>query len=339
MLGRHRLLTVGTPLLLTSLLFGMIVLVLQNEDTAVASPQAQATATFRPTRTPLPATPTGEPEETLTGTQQITGTPTVEAVTPTLEITPTGTVTATPAVTSTEALTAPVTPTATALAPIFTFTQTVDITTERTLTVRGVGQATADPDQAHVRVGFSTQSSSPREAVDETNDQMEEIIAALQEAGVDEGDIQTTQFNIFARRPEPRPETEPAEEIQYEVIQEVSVLIRDIDNAGEILQTAIDAGANRLSDLRFSISDTSPLERQARVAAMTDAYRRAQDFAALADVELAGVITINERAGGGAPRFVEEVAFGAGDAEAVVRPGQLSVTSEVEVTFAVVVEF
>lgn len=334
-----RTLLIVIPLLVAAGLLGAIVLFVGNNTSAAAAPLAQATSTFRPTRTPLAETPTITDTEEVTGTStaEVTGTvePTDEDIDAT-QVTPTATVTATPVGTDTETLT--VTATLPPLEAVFQITPTGEITNERTLTVRGTGQASADPDQARVRIGYSTQMTSAQDAVTQVNDQMEEIIAALQDAGVDEDDIQTTQFNIFSQQPEPRPDvsTTADEETQYEVVQEVSVLIRDRDETGEILDAAISAGANRLSDFRFTLSETAALEQQARVEAMEDVYLRAQQFATLADVELAGVVSIRELNGSG-PIVLEadEAARAVGAGGAPVHAGQLSVTTQVEVVFAI----
>lgn len=323
------------PLLIAIGMIGTVVFFVGNNAPATAAPLAQATATFRPTRTPLAETPT------VTDTEEVTSTSTAEATSTaevTDEVTATATVTATPTVTETEAPTVTATPTATvtALEPVFQITGTGEVTNERTLTVQGSGQASADPDQARVRIGYSTQMTSAQEAVTEVNGQMEDIINALQDAGVAEDDIQTTQFNIISQQPEPQPDlsTTADQQTQYEVVQEVSVVIRDIDAAGEILDAAITAGANRLSDFRFTLSETTALEQQARVGAMEDAYLRAQQFATLADVELVGVVSIHELGGGG-PIVLEAAARAADASGAPVQAGQLSVTTQVEVVFAI----
>lgn len=330
---RKTLVTI-VPIFIAISMIGTVVLFVGNNASATAAPMAQATSTFRPTRTPPAAT------ATVTATEEVTATPTTEItatveVTDTegVEVTATATVTATPAVTATAAQTATVTP----LEPVFQITETGDVTSERTLTVQGSGQVSADADEARVRIGYSVQMTSAQEAVTEVNAQMEDIIGALQDAGVDEQDIQTTQFNIFTRQPEPGPDQSTADQpTQYEVVQEVSVIIRDIDAAGEILDAAISAGANLVSDFRFALSETTGLERQARVAAMQDAYLRAQQFATLADVELAGVVSIRELGGGG-PVLVEyeQAAQAAGAGGPPIQAGQLSVTTQVEVVFAI----
>lgn len=300
---------------------------------ALAAPVAQATATptFRPTRTPLPTTPTAVITTTGAITSQEAIEPSASPVLTTAVASPEITV-----ITASETITP--TPTFT-LTPVIPLTGTVETTSERTLTVQGFGEVQASPDRATITLGVVTLNASAAEAVDENNAAMTNVLEALLEAGIAEEDIRTIEFSIY---PEEQPverapldlENEtPTPQIRYRVVNRVAVVVREIERVGDVLDAALEAGANTVGGISFGVSNAKDLERQARAAAMQDAYQRASDLATLANVELVGVLTIREQSAG-RPIIIEQAAFA--EARSVpIQSGQLSFTYGVEVVFLI----
>jgi len=218
-------------------------------------------------------------------------------------------------------------------------TETVETTSERTLTVQGLGEVQASPDMATIILGVMTLNASAADAVDENNATMTNMLEALLKAGIAEEDIRTIEFSIY---PEEQPveraaldlESEvPTPQIRYRVVNRVAVVVREIERVGDVLDAAIEAGANTVGGISFGVSNAKELERQARAAAMQDAYQRASDLARLANVELVGVLIIREQSAG-RPILVEQVAFA--EARSVpIQSGQLSFTYGVEVVFLI----
>jgi len=64
----------------------------------------------------------------------------------------------------------------------------------RNITVVGVGKVSVRPDVATVAVGVEIKASTVSEAKAEVDARMATVVAALQELGIAEEDIQTSQF-------------------------------------------------------------------------------------------------------------------------------------------------
>lgn len=255
---------------------------------------------------------------------QATPSPTVQAAnTPTPAATPRGT---------------QITPTA-QITQVIPLTPTGELDTQRTITVVGEGRVEAEPDQAQVTVGVETTAATIQEAVEENFQQMEDVIDALIDQGVAQRNIQTTNLNIFIESLPPEPELLATEEMtptqRPRVIQQVSVTVTDLDNLGEVLGAALDAGANNIFGVNFILSDRQTLQQEARIEAMQDAWNTAQTLADLAGVELAGVVSISEGAVGPGPFPQVAVAEGLGGGGPPIQPGQLTFTRQVQVTFAI----
>ncbi len=74
----------------------------------------------------------------------------------------------------------------------------------RTITVSGEGKVKVKPDTASISAGVVTEAETAREALNKNNDQMQEVMAGMREAGIAEDDLQTAQFSVspvYSRMP------------------------------------------------------------------------------------------------------------------------------------------
>ncbi|MFN4293950.1 MAG: SIMPL domain-containing protein [Thermoflexales bacterium] len=205
----------------------------------------------------------------------------------------------------------------------------------RTVTVAGVGRATASPDIARVTVGVDIVNARLSVALTEANRKMAAIMAALEKAGVAKKDIQTAEFNVFPQQA--YGPSGPGPITGYRVINTVRVTVRNLDNTGAVLDAAINAGANSIQGLVFTIEDAKAIEEKARKDAMADAKAKATTLAGEAGAKVGRALTISEvtSSGGPAPVFVAAQAaegFGGG---ASIAPGTQDVVIQVQVTYEI----
>jgi len=209
----------------------------------------------------------------------------------------------------------------------------------RSITVVGEGKASVSPDVAEANIGVEVLAPTVKEATEEAKERMTAIVAALQEAGIAEKDIQTSNYSIyFERYPEIRPmvEAEPLEaEGSYRVSDMVRVKIRNLDRIGTVLDKVIEAGANNVYGVNFTVDDPSEVRSEARGKAIADARAKAQELAGLNGVDLGEVLQISEVIGGSfstvGMSLVREYAGGAGP----ISPGELEFSVQIQVTYAI----
>jgi uncharacterized protein YggE len=204
----------------------------------------------------------------------------------------------------------------------------------RTITVVGQGRVSLRPDVATLNLGAEARANSVSEAKSEVDAQMEAIMAALEEAGIADKDIRTAHYGIhFEREPGPalREGGNDGAQGAYIVSSMVEVTIRDVDRAGQVLDAVVQAGANQVYGVNFTVSDESAWQSQARAEAMADARSRAQELAELAELELGEVLSVSEVVGGMAVPMLAERAMGSGG----FAPGELELGTQIQVVFAV----
>jgi uncharacterized protein YggE len=209
---------------------------------------------------------------------------------------------------------------------------------EKTIVVTGQGQAYGEPDVANVSLGVSVTDSDVGQAVARANQVMADITSALGGAGIDPKDVQTTNYNVWPQQQIDRTTGEPTGQTTYHVDSSLQVKVRQIDKAGQVIKTALDAGANSVNGLSFGIDDPKPLESQARTAAIDDARQRAGELADSLGVSVGDPVQVSESTSGGiVPRVASaEAAQGLGGGAVPISTGQLSVTVQVNVTFELV---
>ncbi|MFO8064125.1 MAG: SIMPL domain-containing protein [Spirochaetia bacterium] len=222
-----------------------------------------------------------------------------------------------------------------------------------TVTVVGRGEVTAVPDQATITVGVQVFDEDAQAASAELSDRMDAVVAALQEAGVPEEHIRTTNYSIFFERDreaERRPERDGVQDGDggpagggspgdggrpagtYRVQNMVRVLISEVDRAATIVDTAIEAGANQMHGIRFSLSDPASLDGEALTRAMDHARDRAETLAEAGGQSLGTIIEITESSSGSSGGF-EVRQMDAGMGGGPVQPGEARHTARVRVTY------
>jgi uncharacterized protein YggE len=205
----------------------------------------------------------------------------------------------------------------------------------QTITVVGQGSARIEPDIARVSIGVETSAETVAEAVTENEVKMESILAALVELGIKEEDIQTMHYSIqIERYPEPRVVSAEPEEAKptYRVSNMANVTIRDLDMVGDVLDSVVEAGANNIWGVSFSVDDPEAAQAEARANAIENAGTRAADLATLSGVELGPVMSISEIVGGGPTPMglgVERAMAGAGP----ISPGEVEVNYQIQVVY------
>jgi hypothetical protein len=206
------------------------------------------------------------------------------------------------------------------------------------ISVSGTGSVTVPPDIARIEIGVEITARTVAEARGQAADAMDAVMASLSDNGVDEADVKTRSFNIYPQynyRDERAPEI-----VGFMVNNQVTVTIREIDDASTILDEAIEAGGDlvRVSGITFTVDEPDQFLDEARELAVADARSRAETLADAAGVSLGKVRTISESASSFPEQrfFLQEAAFdGAGGAASPISPGEQDLSVNVSVVFEV----
>lgn len=162
---------------------------------------------------------------------------------------------------------------------------------QRTLTVNGVGMVTVTPDIAYVSIGVQTEDPSAGSAVRANNTTAQAVIRAIKSFGVEDKDITTTNFSLWLN--ERYDDKGNVVEKTYMAQNTVQVKVRKLDILGDLLDAAIQAGANSIYGVSFDVEDRNAAINQARVLAVESARKQAEELAKAAGVTLGEVQSIS----------------------------------------------
>ena len=163
----------------------------------------------------------------------------------------------------------------------------------RTISVSGIGEVSAEPDMATIQIGVNTKADTAQAALDANSAATAKAIATLKKTGIADKDLQTSTISLY---PDYRYDQEDREQklVGFRATNSLTVKIRDLDNAGKVLEAAVGSGANQVQGLSFGFEDPKPLVNDARRKAVEDARAKAELYAAAAGVKLGDVLVIGE---------------------------------------------
>lgn len=211
-----------------------------------------------------------------------------------------------------------------------------DIT--RTISVNGTGVVKLDPDTASISLGVVSNNESLETAQQEVAEALTAVSESLADAGIAAEDITTNSYSVYPVAEYDRDGNYVGVE-RYEVSSGLTVVVRDIESVGTVLDGAVKAGANNVWGISFYVDDPSSAASQARQAAVEDARTKADELATAGGMVVVNVISITETYAPDATARQYDMPASAEMASDTARlaipvsPGQSEVRVEVNVVF------
>lgn len=207
----------------------------------------------------------------------------------------------------------------------------------RILSVNGNAQVILAPDIAYVSIGVHSEAKTATEAVANNNAQTQAVIDAIKAQGVDAKDIQTTNFSVYQQ--EKFAPTGESLGTFFMADNTVYVTMHDITKIGDILDSAISAGANNIYGISFDVQNKEAALATGRDQAMADAQAQAEQLAKAAGATLGDVQSISYYSNAPSPIYYDnKVAAPAGvggGGSVPISSGQLTLTVSVSVVYGI----
>lgn len=170
----------------------------------------------------------------------------------------------------------------------------------RTVSVNGYAELTAEPDRARIQMSVEERAPELRAARDAVVDVTRRFLAFCKTLKIDERRISTTGLNINPVYVQDRTRQDGSMKLEgYIVSRELQVELHDLEKIGELIEGAVDAGANRVSPPFLYSSKQRQLHRDALAAAARDARANAEVLAGAMGVRVGEPMQIS--ADGGIP--------------------------------------
>lgn len=211
------------------------------------------------------------------------------------------------------------------------------------ISARGIGEAIATPDIA--TFSFTVREKAPKveDAKNAMSEKANKAIAFLKEKGIEEKDIKT---EAYYSSPSYAPSVcgpyscPPSKVDGYEVSETISVKVRDVAKAGDLLSGIANFSITEVSGISFTVDDMETLRAEAKADAIAKARADAEATAKNLGVRLGRVTSFYEDGpyqpyydyGMGGDMAVKAEARNAAPS---IQPGEEKVTSTVSITFEI----
>ncbi len=199
----------------------------------------------------------------------------------------------------------------------------------------GAGKISIEPDIAYISLGVQTKNKESAQAAKENSALMNKILEAVKAEGIKDDELETSAYNI-----EPQYQYGDGKSTLdgYLVTNTIKITINDLSKVSTVLDLAVSAGANQVSNVVYAVKNQRQFYQQALEIAVKDARQKAEVMAKAADVkgELKPVKII-ESYQGVSPIYREMAdlkSYAAVDRGTEIMPGSLEITALVEVYFS-----
>lgn len=157
--------------------------------------------------------------------------------------------------------------------------------------VSAIGETKVTPDRATIQISVQTRAATAAAAASENARRSRRVLAALRSLGLASDQLSTTNYNVS-------PEYQYGQNraptvIGYTATNTVVAELRDLRHVGPAIDTAIASGANLISSLQFSASNTDAARRSAIASAVATARADAEAAARAARGTLGELVSLS----------------------------------------------
>lgn len=147
-----------------------------------------------------------------------------------------------------------------------------DVQEERKITVIGTSTVYATPDVAIVSFAIVSQDKNLSNAKQKNDNTLKKINSIFDGYKIEQKNITLGRLNI---NPRYSYRHEPAEFLYYEITQDISISIEDLNNYEPFLTDILNSGIDRIYNVEFSVKDIKKYKTDARIAAVKAAEEKA----------------------------------------------------------------
>lgn len=207
-----------------------------------------------------------------------------------------------------------------------------------TIAVSGHGEVTTLPDRARLALAVDALNVEIKSAEAEVNRVVRAYLDAIKPLGLKPEDVATSGASL---QPEYVWDEKARQQklVGYRARRDIQIVARHLDQLGELILRATQAGMNHVSPPTLESSKADALGREALARAAQDAQARAAALAQALDIKLGGARRVREAGGSPPPvpykvmAMRAEAAYDGGNQEMGLSTGEIRISADVQVEF------
>jgi uncharacterized protein YggE len=203
------------------------------------------------------------------------------------------------------------------------------------ITVNGEATITVEPDQAEIDIGVVTQARSAPEASKENAERLSRVLAEVKKQLGKGDEVKTSGY---ALAPSYRyPQGGKPEIVGYTATNILRIKTTNLSLAGRLIDGAMQAGANNVNRLVFTLKDELSAQLDALRQASAKAKTKAQAIAGSLGLKIVRTVSVNEGERAVQPVYRQAMSARAEAASVPtpIEPGTVEVRSSVTMTVEV----
>lgn len=191
----------------------------------------------------------------------------------------------------------------------------------------GEAVVTAQPDRSQIDLGVVTQANSSQAAAEQNAGKLEATLSRLRQLLGSGAQIKTISYALQPNYRYPKEGGEP-QITGYTATNIVRVTLDDLTRVGAVIDTATQAGANRVQNLQFMLRSEDVVQAQALREAAAKARNKADALASALGLRILRVISVIETSPAVVP--VRDAMFARTEAASTpIEPGTIEVRATV----------
>lgn len=203
------------------------------------------------------------------------------------------------------------------------------------ITVTGDAVISAEPNQAQIDIGVLTQARTAPDASKENADRLTRVLTEIKKLLSKDDEVKTSGYSLT---PTYRyPQGGKPEIVGYSASNTVRIKTNNLEIVGRLIDAAMQAGANNVNRLVFTLKDEQAAQLDALRNASIKAKNKAEAVAASLGLKIVKIVSVTENERAVQPVFRQAMAARAEAAAAPtpVEPGTVEVRSTVAMTVEV----
>ncbi|MBC8509164.1 MAG: SIMPL domain-containing protein [Anaerolineales bacterium] len=207
--------------------------------------------------------------------------------------------------------------------------------TRSTINVNATGFASTAPDIVNIQLGVESIDTNPAQAVSANTAAINDVMHVLESMNIISNDVQTIYYSMWVEDIYGE-NGQLTGERRYRVTNQINVRLQDLNQTGELLENAIDAGATTVAGITFGVADTTDLEQEALDNAIAEAQQKAERIAEKMGMSLGSVISISEGNPNATPIPLNDIKGLGGGGSVPISEGQFSMTMTVRIVYELI---
>src|SRR5690606_250961 len=200
------------------------------------------------------------------------------------------------------------------------------------ISVSGEGKVKVIPDEAVISIAVETKGEESAKVKKENDVVVDKVLKYLKSTKINQKDIKTERVSLYPSYDYNKKKN------YYMATQTISITLRDLSTYDVLMDELVKAGVNRVNGVTFQSSEIEKLKSEARMMAVADAKKKAEDFAGALGQKVGKAIMVTDNSSPiyNPPMFksymIADSVVEAGSRETLA-VGELEITTTVNITF------